>query len=74
MAGVGGGEARGGGRDCHVYYRRVEFPRSVGGGLWWPRVTRGYIVSMLAVVSRGLLGGADTPGKGGWGVGSSFPY
>ena len=39
-------------------------------------VTRGYS-SRLTVVSRGLIGGADTPGKGEWaqwGVGSSFPY
>ena len=41
----------------------------MGGGLWWPRVTRGYIVSRLTVVSRGLLGGADTPGKGDGGLG-----
>ena len=40
----------------------------MGGGLWlwWPLVTRGYS-SRLTVVSRGLIGGADTPGKGGWG-------
>ena len=26
-------------------------------------------MSRLTVVSRGLLGGADTPGRGGWGGG-----
>ena len=37
-----------------------------GGGLWWPRVARGYS-SRLTVVSRGLIGVADMPGKGGIG-------
>ena len=40
----------------------------MGGGLWWPLITRGYS-SRLTVVSRGLIGGADTPGKGGGGGG-----
>ena len=44
---------------------------SIGGlnfpAVWgWPRVARGYR-SRLTVVSRGLIGGADTPGKGGMG-------
>ena len=54
----------------------VEFPRSVcvWGGVasaWWPE---DIYSSRLTVVSRGLIGGADTLGKGEWGVGSSFPY
>ena len=38
----------------------------MGGDLWWP--SRGYS-SRLTVVSRGSIGGADTPGKGGMGGG-----
>ena len=57
----------------------VEFPRSVcvwgGGGAGWPLHGGQRIYSSrLTVVSRGLIGGADTLGKGEWGVGSSFPY
>ena len=69
--GRGWGEGGGGGVAMSSI-GRLNFPAvwgGGGGGLWWPLVTRGYS-SRLIVVSRGLIGGADTPGKGGWGVGT----
>ena len=60
MAGVGGKRGVGVGIAMSSI-GGLNFPgHSVGGGLWWPLVTRGYS-------SRGLIGGADTPGKGGMG-------
>ena len=65
MAGDGGG-----GRGVGV---GTAMP-SIGGlnfpAVWgWSLVARVYS-SRLTVVSRGLIGGEDTPGKGGMGVGS----